>query len=149
MTGKQKCEILKQIRRDIASANEIPLDMPACTHTGECKGTCPRCESEVIIIERGLAERKKQGFKIAVAGISAGLIALNTTSCEIVDRVLGREVQLEGDMMMPITETSVDGEMIEPTAGVLPIVTEPPQTLADDSEVPGDLILPNEIDEGK
>lgn len=107
MNGKQKCEILKSIRRDIAKANDISLDIPECTHKGECQGTCPRCESEVKALERQLEARRRRGLKVAVAGISAGVIALTASSCDVIDDfssfIKGEEL-LQGDMMMESTE---------------------------------------------
>lgn len=122
MTGKEKCAVLKSIRRDIAKANDIPLDIPECTHKGDCPGTCPRCESEVKMLERALDKRRSAGFKVAIAGISAGLIALNTASCELFDRLTGNTLQ--GDVMME----STDGALVEvATPGELPYEeTEPP-----------------------
>ena len=73
MTGKQKCAILKEIRRDIAAKNDISIRIEECTHRGECRGTCPRCESEVRILERALEEKKKRGLQTAIAGVSAGM----------------------------------------------------------------------------
>lgn len=115
MNGKEKCKILKEIRRDIAKSNNIPLEIPECTHKGDCKGTCPRCEAEVKYLERKLDERRRRGFKIAVAGVSAGLIALNTASCDIIDEIASRvgvNDTLQGDMIveevdgiMPATDT--------------------------------------------
>ncbi len=112
MNGKQKCKILKNIRKDIAKANGIPLEIPECTHKGDCLGTCPRCEAEVRFLERGLEARRKRGLKIALAGISAGLIAVNTTSCDTIDNlgnlIKGGE-QLDGDMAIEsyVTEGSI------------------------------------------
>ncbi len=103
MNGKEKCKILKEIRKDIAKANSIPLNIPECTHKGDCKGTCPRCEAEVKYLEKKLAERKKRGFKIAVAGISASLVAFNATSCDIIDEIaerVGIEQTLQGNMVV-------------------------------------------------
>ncbi|MBE6613425.1 MAG: hypothetical protein E7632_13150 [Ruminococcaceae bacterium] len=122
MTGKEKCAVLKSIRRDIAKANDIPLDIPECTHKGDCPGTCPRCESEVKTLERALDKRRSAGFKVAIAGISAGLIALNTASCELFDRLTGNTLQ--GDVMME----STDGALVEvATPGELPYEeTDPP-----------------------
>lgn len=124
MNGKIKCGALKQIRRDIANANGITLDIPECTHTGDCPGTCPRCEAEVRYLERALAARRKRGLKVAVAGISAGLVALNTTSCEPVERIaeLIHGTQTAGDMVVETsqlggkvvaldTEITLDGDM--------------------------------------
>lgn len=99
MTGKQKCEVLKKIRRDVAAANDIPLNQPECTHKGECRGTCPRCEAEVKSLEKALADRRRRGLKIAVAGISAGLIALSAASCDAWNALFRGQVQ--GDLMPP------------------------------------------------
>ncbi len=111
MNGKEKCKVLKQIRKDIANANGISLEIPECTHKGDCLGTCPRCESEVRYLERAISEKRRRGIKVAVAGVSAGLIALSTTACEplttIVDHFSGRDIA--GDMQ--VDTASLDGEL--------------------------------------
>ncbi len=124
MNGKQKCNTLKQIRRDIAKANGITLDIPECTHKGDCPGTCPRCESEVRYLEREINERRRRGVKVALAGVSAGVIALNATACnpiETIDELInGRcdgdlvvSEELLGEMIPPdeITEVVLDGDI--------------------------------------
>lgn len=79
MTGKEKCRILKEIRREIAEKNDIEWIVSECSHKGECKGTCPHCESEVRKLERELEIRRRLGKTIALVGISAacltGLVA--------------------------------------------------------------------------
>ena len=45
--GKQICKQLKAVRQRIADENGIPLSVEECTHKGDCRGTCPRCEAEV------------------------------------------------------------------------------------------------------
>ena len=42
--GKEKCRILKEIRAEIARANDIEWVVSECKHKGNCKGTCPKCE---------------------------------------------------------------------------------------------------------
>ena len=44
--GKQKCRILKTIRKQIAEANDIKLVTSKCRYRGDCLGTCPKCEAE-------------------------------------------------------------------------------------------------------
>ena len=56
MLGKEKCRILKEIRQRIADENDIPWVTQECTHKGSCRGTCPKCESELRELERQLAE---------------------------------------------------------------------------------------------
>ena len=79
--GKEKCRILKEIRAEIAKANDIEWVVSECKHQGNCKGTCPKCEQEVRQLEDALARREALGKKVAVVGISA-TIALSVTGCE-------------------------------------------------------------------
>jgi TonB family protein len=68
--GKRTCEILKDVRRKVAQENGIPLVERECTHEGDCRGTCPYCESEVRYLERELSKRRALGKAVAVAGIA-------------------------------------------------------------------------------
>ena len=74
MKGREKCEILRQIRQQVARENGIPLAIAECTHQGECRGTCPRCEAEVHTLEEALRARRRTRGRIALAGISAGMV---------------------------------------------------------------------------
>ena len=78
--GKEKCRILKEIRAEIARQNDIAWVVSECSHQGDCRGTCPKCEQEVRQLEAALARREALGKTIAVAGISAGL-ALTVAGC--------------------------------------------------------------------
>ncbi len=71
--GKETCKILKQIRQNIASENDIPLVVEECHYKGECRGTCPRCEAELEYLEKELMKRRAMGKKLVLAGLSAGL----------------------------------------------------------------------------
>ena len=84
MTGKQKCKILKEIRRQIAAQNDIRYVIEECMHQGNCRGTCPKCEWEVRMLESELEKRRKSGKKVVLAGISAGFLL---TSCSPIDTV--------------------------------------------------------------
>ena len=68
--GKRKCELLKQIRREIAVANNIVYLTAECTHKGPCKGTCPMCDAEIKYLENELNEKAARGEKIVLSGIS-------------------------------------------------------------------------------
>ncbi len=57
MTGKEKCEFLKEIRKTMAKENGITYVPRECHHEGECSGTCPLCEKEAAEL---LAELKKK-----------------------------------------------------------------------------------------
>ncbi|MBD5459317.1 MAG: hypothetical protein HDR26_00010 [Lachnospiraceae bacterium] len=80
MRGKEKCRALKEIRRQIAEANDISLVISECTYQGECRGTCPKCESELRFLERELAIRQGLGKAVAVVGLSTGVCA-SMTAC--------------------------------------------------------------------
>lgn len=75
--GKQTCKILKEIRRQIAEANDIEYITSECRYKGDCLGTCPKCEAEVHYLEKQLRARSLAGKAVTLAGISAGLILLS------------------------------------------------------------------------
>lgn len=107
MKGKDKCRILKQIRKKIADENDIPYVIEECPHKGECKGTCPRCEAEVRQMEEALSLRRRLGKGVAIAGIAAGVMATATacTPQDVVEEVMYKLYgvtgyhQLEGDVI--------------------------------------------------
>ncbi len=74
--GKRTCEILKDVRRKIAQENDIPLMERECTHEGDCRGTCPYCESEVRYLERELSKRRALGKAVTVAGIAVSTMMM-------------------------------------------------------------------------
>lgn len=78
--GKDICEQLKAIRRDIAQENDIPLDIPECNYKGECDGTCPRCEAELQYLEQELSCRSAMGKAAMIAGMAVGLTAGSLTA---------------------------------------------------------------------
>lgn len=84
MKGKDRCKILKEIRRKIAEQNDIEFIVSECKHKGDCKGTCPKCESELRYLERELARRQRLGKTIAVSGIALTL-AMAAPSCAYPD----------------------------------------------------------------
>jgi len=75
--GKDICETLKTIRKQVADANGIDYEPNECHHEGDCAGTCPACEAEVRYIQRHLDLRRRLGRAVALVGISAGLIGLS------------------------------------------------------------------------
>ena len=81
MNGKNKCKILKQIRRQIAEANDISYITSERMYQGDCAGTCPKCEAEVRYLEEQLKKRQNTGKAVAVAGIAAALM-LTATGCQ-------------------------------------------------------------------
>ena len=81
MNGKNKCKILKEIRREIARNNDIDFVTSDCTFQGDCTGTCPKCEAELRYLEQELGKRQRTGKVVAVAGIAAALV-VTATGCK-------------------------------------------------------------------
>ncbi len=82
MNGKNKCKLLKEIRKQIAAQNDIEYVTSECKYKGDCSGTCPKCESEVRYLEEQLRLRQKAGKAVAVAGIAAALM-VTSTGCDL------------------------------------------------------------------
>ena len=78
--GRNICDTLKAIRKQIADANGIDYSPEECNYKGECMGTCPKCEQDVRDLEYELHLRKMAGKAIKVAGIAAGLVAMTACS---------------------------------------------------------------------
>ena len=57
MKGKEKCEILKGIRRQVADEYQLEKEEKECHHEGDCSGTCPQCEQELSQLQRQLDEK--------------------------------------------------------------------------------------------
>lgn len=135
MKGKEKCKILKEIRAQIAAANEIAWVTEECPHKGECRGTCPKCEAEVRKLERELERRRALGKTVAVVGLSAGLIA-TTTACDALNNFGNTYHELDGDMIAPQSSLSstyvLDGDI---DIGGVPL---PPVTTDDIPELGGE-----------
>ncbi|MGM9680505.1 MAG: hypothetical protein ACI3XR_03265 [Eubacteriales bacterium] len=132
MKGKDKCKILKEIRAQIAAANDIEWVTDNCSHKGECRGTCPKCEAEVAKLERELARRQSLGKTVAVAGIAVGMV-MSMSACDELplqteatdyrseasesDRPLSTDSttslyidEIDGEIASPITEIPLGGD---------------------------------------
>ena len=56
-TGKEKCEILRRIRQDVADRYGLEYRSTDCKHQGDCSGTCPKCDAELEDLQHQLASR--------------------------------------------------------------------------------------------
>ena len=61
MNGKDKCEELKRIRKELAQQNDIEYNPADCTHEGSCSGVCPTCQKEADYILEELQKRIDAG----------------------------------------------------------------------------------------
>lgn len=104
--GKRICSELKAIRRKIADENGIKMDIPECTYTGDCRGTCPRCDWEVQYLEKNLFERLRLGKIATISGIALGL-----SSCG--GNADTQSIQLTGDSVSYDIENVKQGDSLQ------------------------------------
>jgi len=120
--GKKKCNTLKALRRRIADENGIPLNQPECTHQGDCRGTCPRCEAEMHYLEQALSQRLSLGKMATVAGLTLTLAACNGSGD---NATLTTEKPLEATDTLPVnlpggdTSSSSDMPLVPDSVAVL------------------------------
>lgn len=86
--GRNICDTLKAIRKEIADANGIEHSPEECHFKGECRGTCPKCEQEVKDLEYELRLRQMAGTAIKVAGVAAGIVAMTACSNSKIQRTV-------------------------------------------------------------
>ena len=150
MIGKQKCSFLREIRRRIAEENEIPYQTKECTHTGECKGTCPYCESEVRYLESQLRKKTSLGLPIRLVSLCAGMAAA-LTGCDVIDTIKAdvkpsptpeEIIELSGEVPYPYEIE--EGPEIAAVTAAPEIKSEPTATVPLDSTKPVEIIY-NEL----
>lgn len=69
MKGKEKCNLLNELRQKIADENNIDFHIEKCTFEGECTGTCPKCEAELEYLENELIKKQESGEQINIKNI--------------------------------------------------------------------------------
>ena len=132
MNGKNKCNLLKQIRKDIAKKNDIPYIVDECKHEGECRGTCPKCESEVKYLEKELNKKKIAGKAVAIAGASAVCAGMLTgcTPSEAANVLRNLANQIEVSVEKETTSPQIDiaGEIEHIPDELSGYIAEQPET---------------------
>lgn len=146
--GKNICKYLKEVRKNIANENNIPLEQEECTFEGECNGTCPHCEAEVKYIEQELSKKGKMnilGKAATIAGITLSVAACNSGGHQLMG-----DVPVRGKMADPdtILQTSIDTvsespEIHEPLMGIVPVKV--PEIDSAKTEI-GPIIEPRDMD---
>lgn len=94
--GKQVCELLKDIRCEVAVANGLNHSEQECSHRGTCPGTCPVCEMETEALMRQL-----EGKNISLSGDILSRIENFDSSRDSDDEELNGKIILQGDVMPP------------------------------------------------
>ena len=134
MNGKRKCKMLKEIRKQIARDNDITYVTTECKHQGNCKGTCPKCESEVRYLEAELEKRRKAGKTVAVAGIAAAMM-LSSSACATETATESEAASLQASSEASTYTEYINGEVVLPESSEASV------------PVPGGAPLPDETEE--
>ena len=118
MSGKDICKYLKSVRRAVAEANGIELDISECSFEGRCPGTCPKCETEVRSLESALSARRRMGRKVALLGVAAGLsFGAVTSAC---NRAGGNDCPVNELSFGPVPPASAQSEITNDSLVALP-----------------------------
>lgn len=88
MNGKDKCELLKSIRRQVAERYGLEYNPAECEHQGDCAGTCPRCDAELKDLLRQLEAK----------GIRD--IELDKEISELIDALPEQPISMEDNQML-------------------------------------------------
>lgn len=110
MTGYEKCEKLKKLRKVIADVNDIEYEIVPCPHTEDCIGTCPRCDAELKYLTDKLAEKVAAGEEVLLEGIAPAeilstVVSMDKVSYESRNRFNINVIPVENE----ISPDSVDG----------------------------------------
>lgn len=152
MKGREKCKILKQLRKKIADENGIAYEVENCKYKGDCTGTCPKCEADLKKLTSDIIEKRlRQGL----TGLGVGSIALSLAGCTEVDLhkypVIPdtTESVLMGDIDVSIMETEDLEEDSGELSGNVSIIEEEESTdsLTDEPILLGDVVDVGEIED--
>ncbi len=69
MNGRDKCELINQIRKSVADKNGIDFAIDNCTFEGNCTGRCEKSDSELNYLEAELEKRQSEGVKLNFKGV--------------------------------------------------------------------------------
>ena len=114
--GKQTCKILKDIRKQIAEANDIEYITSECQYKGECVGSCPKCETEVSNLMQALERRRLAGKVVSLVGISIGLLATSMLAWEKMENAVSVQenvVQVSEKFLRGDTTIVVKGRVVD------------------------------------
>lgn len=64
MNGKDKCNLLREIRKRIATQYGLTYQPAECRHEGDCAGTCPKCDTELQDLQRQLKEKGIENIEL-------------------------------------------------------------------------------------
>ena len=112
--GKDTCRILKEIRRQIAAANDIEFTTSECRYKGDCLGTCPKCEAEVRYLEEQLRARSLAGKRVMLVGMSAGMLLMSGCNSNVNVNADSVYYGLTPGEVVVYTDYELDSVLVQP-----------------------------------
>ena len=113
MTGKDKCEFLREIRKNMAEANGIPYEPRECNYEGDCSGTCPFCEKEAADLLATLKEKEAQGVEIKTDVCSTTLLEKGKLDFDDAYEAFASELERREEMLKPVGRIRCDEKEAE------------------------------------
>lgn len=104
--GKQVCELLKSMRKELADANGIPFEVIDCPSIGPCGGTCPQCDKELRELHAALMEIAEEERVYPQFSISKGFPDVPPKAIDL-RRFEGGKTMKRGILYLP---EEVDGD---------------------------------------
>ena len=106
MTGREKCDRLKAIRKALAEKLGIELHQKECDYEGDCTGTCPACKKEENILNAAL-------LKKGAAAAGAVIVMAGMAGCTPGTEELSGEVAPEPEQVIeePIQDESLQQDI--------------------------------------
>lgn len=123
---KEKCRKLKEIRAKMAEDLGIDLHQRECTYQGYCRGTCPACRKEELLLNAALLKKQMEGANLKGRAAAAGLAAaaaLCLTGCGPSSQNITTDDSPEminedlPGFITPPSDEIVDGYIINDTEG--------------------------------
>ena len=131
MGSKEKCNVLKTVRKQIADKLGIDLHQKECTFEGECSGTCPKCAHEEKILNSAL-------LKKGAAAASAALLTATLAGCTPFD--------VQGNMQ-PIDPPAIENDGGDTDSGELSgdvVILPEDGDESCDNDIMGEMIPPED-----
>lgn len=132
MTHKEKCKQMKKIRKQIADSIGVELHQTECTYQGNCKGTCPKCESEEKKLNKAILSSK-----VALAGLALSSISLTGCGSDKDDNTSQTPTTLTEEISPLAGEETCEPTTEEILDGDIAIDTQEPEIMGDTVEIEG------------
>ena len=129
---KEKCRQLKEIRAKMAENLGIELHQRECTYEGYCRGTCPACRKEEMLLNAALLRKQMEDAnlkgRIAAAGLATAA-ALSLTGCNTLTQnetegaTSFTDEQLEGATRLEVPDGDIAGFITPESSecGIIPL----------------------------